>query len=557
MIRRIRIVWQVFFLVLFFVLLWRATQLRMDAWPVGLFAWVDPLLGLSATLAASRADAWVRLLFVAALALAAALAVRRGPRWRWAGAVVAIAAGGAYLTAADIAFHRPLAWGLVVVGATIVLGRVWCGWICPLGTIQDAVGRLGQRTRTRRRRAEVNRYRRAYALKYYLLVGLLVAAVFGVQQAGLLDPIALLTRSSTAVLLPADDAAATALLGDAAQGWTWFPQEHLTVGAWVIGAVFAAVLLAGLWVPRLFCRAVCPLGAMLGVLGRYSLFRFRRSESACTRCRLCDGVCPGAAEPAGELRTAECMACFNCSELCPEEAVRFGPAAGAGAHERPEADLSRRGLITAALAGFFAWPFARRVSGARARPSPGAVRPPGALAEDDFLAACVKCHACLRACPTNVIQPAVAQAGWEGFWTPVMDFRLGYCEYNCTACGSACPTGAIRAIGLDAKHGTGDFAGAGPVRLGTAFVDRGRCLPWAMDRPCIVCQEVCPVSPKAIELRRGEGNGGQADLQRPVVVPERCIGCGICSHKCPVADAPAIYVTAIGATRDRSHRLAL
>jgi ferredoxin len=109
----------------------------------------------------------------------------------------------------------------------------------------------------------------------------------------------------------------------------------------------------------------------------------------------------------------------------------------------------------------------------------------------------------MRVCPTNVIQPAALEAGIEGLWTPRLNFRIGTsgCQHTCIACGHLCPTAAIRPIGLDERLGRGRFEGRGPLRIGTAFVDRGRCLPWAMDKPCIVCQENCPVSPKAIFTR--------------------------------------------------------
>jgi formate hydrogenlyase subunit 6/NADH:ubiquinone oxidoreductase subunit I len=109
----------------------------------------------------------------------------------------------------------------------------------------------------------------------------------------------------------------------------------------------------------------------------------------------------------------------------------------------------------------------------------------------------------MRICPTNVIQPAMAEAGLEGLWTPVLNFRVGTsgCQLNCVACGHICPTAAIRPLILDEKLGRNEFASAGPIRMGLAFVDRSRCLPWAMDKPCIVCQENCPVSPKAIYVQ--------------------------------------------------------
>jgi ferredoxin len=109
----------------------------------------------------------------------------------------------------------------------------------------------------------------------------------------------------------------------------------------------------------------------------------------------------------------------------------------------------------------------------------------------------------MRVCPTNVIHPAGLAAGIEGLWTPMLNFRMGTsgCQHGCIACGNLCPTAAIRPISVEERLGKNKFSSQGPIRIGMAFVDRGRCLPWAMDRPCIVCQENCPVSPKAIFTR--------------------------------------------------------
>jgi ferredoxin len=187
------------------------------------------------------------------------------------------------------------------------------------------------------------------------------------------------------------------------------------------------------------------------------------------------------------------------------------------------------------------------------------IRPPGSLAEREFLARCIKCDQCIRVCPTNVLQPALFQAGIEGIWTPLLDNRAGYCELNCVLCGQVCPTGAIRRIGLDEKLGVGTYEGR-PIRLGTAFFDRGRCLPWSMQTPCVVCEEVCPTSPKAIYTTPAQSttqDGRVVTLRLPYVDPQRCIGCGICEHECPVADAAGVRVTAIGETRDSNHALLL
>ena len=182
------------------------------------------------------------------------------------------------------------------------------------------------------------------------------------------------------------------------------------------------------------------------------------------------------------------------------------------------------------------------------------------MAEPEFLERCIKCDQCIRVCPTNVLQPAMMESGIEGIWTPVMNMRMGYCELNCTLCGQVCPTGAIQKISIEQKLGLREFADLGAVKTGTAFYDRGRCLPWAMDTPCVVCEEVCPTSPKAIYSREVEVTTRYAEtirLRQPYVDPVVCIGCGICEYECPVRDQRAIRVTAVGETRSTDRTLLL
>jgi ferredoxin len=164
----------------------------------------------------------------------------------------------------------------------------------------------------------------------------------------------------------------------------------------------------------------------------------------------------------------------------------------------------------------------------------------------------------MRVCPTNVIQPSLLEGGVEGLWAPILINKIGYCEFNCVLCSHVCPTGAIVPLTVEQKTGKSPYNS--PIKLGTAFYDRGRCLPWAMDTECIVCEEMCPVSPKAIwfqeeKIIRRDGNS--TILKRPRVDPERCVGCGICENKCPVHDRPAVKVTSIGESRSATNRMIL
>jgi formate hydrogenlyase subunit 6/NADH:ubiquinone oxidoreductase subunit I len=161
----------------------------------------------------------------------------------------------------------------------------------------------------------------------------------------------------------------------------------------------------------------------------------------------------------------------------------------------------------------------------------------------------------VNACPTSALQPSLTIAGLEGLYTPVLVARRGWCEPSCTRCGQVCPTAAIASLTVETKgwsQGGADAAGA-RVKIGTAFFDWGRCLPWAMATPCVVCEEVCPTSPKAIRLEPAEAvraDGRVVGVGRPRLDPDLCTGCGLCEAKCPVASPAAVRITRAGESRD-------
>ena len=465
---------------------------------------------------------------------------------------------GTLLTTRTI--YAGLVWGLATVVLTIVLGRFFCGWLCPFGSLHQFVGYLAKRKKSLKAKIGLNRYRSAQSLKYWILVFMLtmaiaelaidairlprttplgfaalmalalaavivlairmaelnvkkaVVAVLAVTgcwvlisflfyedwrpvaslQIGLLDPIPLVYRSVNLLILPLVDQTTLAASSN----------PRLYAGTWLIATIFVISILLNLIWPRFYCRFVCPLGALFGVLGRFAIWRIGKSREECTDCHLCEKNCEGACQPTRQIRITECVLCLNCIDDCHHGLMGYHTAPSAGG-EIISPDLSRREFLTAAASGAAAIPLLR--IGGNPGPNWNAhrVRPPGSLPEQQFLSRCIKCGQCMRICPTNVIHPAGLTAGLEGLWTPVLNFRIGTsgCQHNCIACGHLCPTAAIRPISLEERQGLGQHIEQGPIKIGTAFIDRGRCLPWAMDRPCIVCQENCPVSPKAIFTR--------------------------------------------------------
>jgi polyferredoxin len=439
-----------------------------------------------------------------------------------------------------------LLWALPVVVLTLVLGRFFCGWVCPMGTLHHALGWLWKPKRAQDRIGK-NRSRPSQKTKYFILLAMLGMAAAGSAQAGLLDPLASLWRALSLSIIPAASNTAFGLY----QGERHFHWSTL------IAVVFFGALALNALFPRFYCRVLCPLGALLGLLSKLSLFRISRKAELCKDCNLCGSHCQGAAEPQGKTRTAECMLCMNCVASCPRQGMGYGflpPPEVA----TTDIDLGRRRWLTAAFAGVAAVPLLRASDGVRPRPHPKRIRPPGALEEEALLARCAKCGACMKVCPNGGLQPALHEAGLEGLWTPILIPRIGPCEQSCTACGRVCPTGAIARLTTLEK--VGSPPDLEPVRIGSAAVDKGRCLPWANDTPCIVCQEVCPTSPKAIYFKTESvvaRDGREVALQRPYVSLELCTGCGTCEARCPIFDRAGIRVSSVGESRSGKNQAIL
>ncbi len=430
---------------------------------------------------------------------------------------------------------------LLMVVATVLLGRFFCSWICPLGTILDLV------TSWIPKSAPLKILKGT--TKYWLLLPLLFSSLFNLNLSGLLDPIALLLRALTFLLYP--------LLGlSAREGWVALYhligekrdgvapaynliRDHLLPFrdtlyplALLSALLFLAIIALERFETRNWCRNLCPLGTLLGWLGSFSLLR-RLPTGTCADCGRCSELCPTAFDT-GQFRKVDCLLCMECTAGCPHDRATFRFSLKAG---RTFPHVPERRLLLGTMAGglLLALPTRFRTPEQQSR----LLRPPGVRSEDDFLRKCVRCGECMKVCLKNALYPATYQAGVEGIYTPLVIPRLGYCEYNCTLCGQVCPTGAIPRLPVEAKR---------REVIGKAVFDRNHCLPFARRTDCIVCEEHCPIPEKAIRSRNVTVmamDGTTRTIKEPYIMDDLCNGCGICENVCPLETKPGIEIFAV------------
>jgi ferredoxin len=326
-----------------------------------------------------------------------------------------------------------------------------------------------------------------------------------------------------------------------------FGQKHYALAGASI-AILLVVLGMELVSRRFWCRYLCPSGALLGVIARYSAMR-RLPLVVCKGCPAsgdcADNCRMGAFTSDRKFVADDCNLCMDCVGDCPRHVATFKlngwrrrrRADVPPALRPPGIQISRRAFVGAVGVGI-ATPIIARAAraGLETKPSQYLLRPPGAADDQRLLDLCVRCGQCMKVCPTNTLQPDYLGSGIEGMFAPRLVPRIGQCEFSCTLCGQVCPTGAIPKLMAEQKHQT---------IIGKAVFNQDLCLPWAKNEECICCEEHCPVSEKAIQYDLVEVTnawGERVTLQRPYVVFDRCIGCGICEFVCPVEGEAAIRV---------------
>lgn len=441
-------------------------------------------------------------------------------------------AGGSIIAVAGI---------LSVIALTFLGGRIYCSALCPLGIFQDGILAIARLFRKKRKRfAHVTH---PLALQYTLAGAMLIAALAGnMVLAGLLDPYSLYGRVASSLLQPIFVEFVNT--GAGLLSWLGMPlfnvvQRHpLSFG--MIGFSIAFTGLIG-WVTvkrgRWFCTTICPVGGVLGLISKRSVFAIQFDDVDCKGCSLCEKVCKAECINFAE-RTIDiesCVVCFNCIDVCPKDGLLYRrnkkrtvldvQTAATVMGSRRQA-LVQIGILAAATARAEETP-ADTLERQSKFDTRSPVVPPGGLSKTRYLDRCIGCQLCVSVCPTRVLQPAIAEFGWEGLFQPRMDYEKSFCNFECILCTTVCPTNALVPLKQVEKKRT---------QIGKTIFVKEDCVVVTKKKDCGACAEHCPT--KAVMMVKSEG------LFLPEVRNQYCIGCGACEFACPTEPRKAIYVQA-------------
>jgi polyferredoxin len=435
---------------------------------------------------------------------------------------------------------------------TLLFGRIYCSVICPAGILQDIFNRISCIGKKKKNGKMRFRYHKPTNRLRYIILGLtVISAVFGITELCLLlDPYSNFGRIATNIFRPLV-VWSNNISADFLSSKGNYSLYHVTIRTSTVALISAVVAFLVFAVMvyfrgRLFCNTICPVGALLSIVSRYSFFRMTIDKNKCNNCTLCERTCKAEAINSKNMTvdTSSCVTCFNCTSACNRNSLKYifvppswkkitrseNEAISKEKKVTPPCDdevisKSRRSFITtsAALAGSVPLTALAKNKGSE-RPDP--VTPPGSLSIERFKNLCTGCHICVVQCPTHILHPAGLKYGLEYMLKPHMSYESGYCNYGCTVCSDVCPTDAIKPITVEEKKVT---------QIGIANFHREICVVYTDENDCGACSEHCPS--QAVHMVPYKGT-----LTIPQVEAELCVGCGGCESICPVRPVRAIVV---------------
>lgn len=448
---------------------------------------------------------------------------------------------------AVLALNIGIIAALIII--TLIIGRVYCSVICPLGIMQDIISWIN----SRRGKKQQRRFSYSSAksrMRYSILILFIAAMIAGIGSVvSLLAPYSSYGRIANNLLAPLYICGNNILayFAERADSYAFYQTDVwikslstfiVTVGSFIIIAILA-------WKNgRTYCNTICPVGTVLGFISKYSLLKVRIDPDKCHNCSLCARQCKAACIDYKNhaIDYSRCVDCMDCIDSCEFDAISFGPAKKKKQKFDPyytveEPNNTRRSFIVTAIATATTAALKaqeKTVDGGLAiiedKKIPNRnthIEPPGALSLQHFAQHCTACQLCVSVCPNGVLRPS---GDIERLMQPEMSYERGYCRPECNKCSQVCPTGAITPITVAEKSA---------IHIGHAVWIRKNCIPLTDGVECGNCARHCPVG--AIKMVPSDSNDSQS-VKIPVINEERCIGCGACENLCPSRPFSAIYV---------------
>lgn len=422
---------------------------------------------------------------------------------------------------------------ILILILTLILGRVYCSFLCPLGTLLDVFIWL----KVKGSGFKFKYDKPIHELHYGVTAAVLLLLALGSSVLlGVLDPFANFGRIVVNLLRPVYfylNNALAYVLNTFDIYLTKPKQMHgisLSLLIYSLGFLTILVIMA-LQKGRLYCNTLCPVGGILSLASRKSKYKIKINPDKCTDCGLCGNNCKANCIDLEnkELDFSRCVACYNCLNVCKFGAVDYVMGKPVESFDKGRRDAIKTLGIAAAGTALLMLPEKLNASiDSDLTPKKRwvTVIPPGAGNLKKYNSKCIRCHLCVAECPSKVLTPQFLEDGVKGFLQPRLDFDRSYCNYKCNVCTQVCPTGAILALSVAQKKIT---------KIGGARFVKEKCIVVTKKKECLVCNEYCPT--KACSLVPYEKG-----LRIPKVIEKLCIGCGACENKCPARPKKAIYV---------------
>ncbi|MCL2026095.1 MAG: 4Fe-4S binding protein [Leptospirales bacterium] len=430
---------------------------------------------------------------------------------------------------------------------TLLFGRLYCSFICPLGIFQDIAIWLSKKTSRLQKTFSFSKPRNI--VRYVVLAATLLSLFTSLSAIiALVDPYSQYGRMATHIFKPIWIFAFNALsvISDKFELYIIVRKEIPALNLISLGVsitFFAAIGFIAWRYGRAWCNIVCPAGSFLGIISRFSALKISIDKEKCGNCGLCEKICKASCIASNDhefnyIDYSRCVVCFDCINACANrKAISFVPVLGGFKKQKPSESgaasfsaFSRRDFISTGatvFTGLAAWMLKANplLAAVAAKKTKVPAAPPGAGTFKRFSKLCTSCHLCVSQCPEQVLRPSTTEYGILGIMQPVMNFSKGGCDYSCAVCGQVCPTGAIQNLPLAERQ---------KIRIGYAVFNSADCLIIKDNIKCKNCTSHCPVD--AIKLEENNGKN------LPVVDKDKCIGCGQCEYYCPARPEKAIYV---------------